>query len=286
MKQRTSHTQLADSKEIQAMVATESVRVPIKEKVNLHYPDFTTFKAWMDLLQLDSSFITDVKLSPEEILTGAERIKAAVVEKTLKIASDAALKKVSSDIAAYLGEEDALSEADIILVFGNTNIKRAEHAAELYRKGLAPLMVITGGNPHFDAKQYPEGVAFARRAIELGVPKDHIVIESNSINIADNIKTTLNLLDVLHVPYAEKGIISICEWYPQRRAWCSLMKLSPKGTRIIRSNAPTGNQDLLVDSWHTNEKGTLMIFNEFVKMRISMIVGNIAWPEAKKCKNK
>ena len=275
MKKRTNITQLPDEAELRKIVAQESKRIPIPAKKNVHYPDFTLFYEWLDFLGVSYDFMTNKKLLPSKILVEAEKIKDEVIAQTLKRNTETQLRATLKKIQKYLGEEDALKKSSAILVLGNHNIKRAEHAAKLFKKKLAPLLIITGRNPNYEKTRFPEGVAFARRAIDLGVPKDKILIEANSISIADNLKTTLNLLDHLNFDYS-KGIISVNEWNQQRRAWCSLMKLTRAGTKIYHSNAQSLDPFLNPNSWFRFDGGIKVVFNEFIKLQISIKLGNIA----------
>jgi hypothetical protein len=36
----------------------------------------------------------------------------------------------------------------VIVVLGNSDLRTADHAADLYKKGLAPLVVVTGNTGH------------------------------------------------------------------------------------------------------------------------------------------
>jgi len=102
----------------------------------------------------------------------------------------------------------------------------------------------------------------------LGVPKEIILIESNSITIADNVKTSLNLMDNLGIKY--QRIATVGAWFMQRRAWSHLIKLSSAKTKIFCTNAPISSPDLKVNTWFTNEVGIKTIFGEFVKLKLSV----------------
>ena len=71
----------------------------------------------------------------------------------------------------------------------------------ILRKGLAPRVLFSGGRGNFtEAWEEPEAVLFARRAEELGVEKDAILIETTSSNTGENIKNSYGLL-------TEKGLL-------------------------------------------------------------------------------
>jgi hypothetical protein len=54
------------------------------------------------------------------------------------------------------------------------------------------------------------------------------------------------------------------------------MKLSPEGLKIYRTSPKSASKELGRDTWYKNEKGIAIIFNEFVKMRMGMLINNSA----------
>ena len=68
--------------------------------------------------------------------------------------------------------------------------ERVEEAARLYAEGLAPLVLFTGGAAHSAA----EAPAMARRAEELGVAREAILIEDSSSTTAENARFSAEIL--------------------------------------------------------------------------------------------
>lgn len=69
--------------------------------------------------------------------------------------------------------------------------RRAEKAAELYRQGLAPLMIFSGGV----AGSLPSEASVARDiAVRLGVPREACVLEEGSHSTYENAQLTAPLL--------------------------------------------------------------------------------------------
>ena len=101
----------------------------------------------------------------------------------------------------YLCLHQQPQKADVIVGFGNFNTDIARRAAELYRQGLAPKVLFTGGlgRNTEGLLPEPEAVRFAKVAMECGVPAEDILIEDKSTNTRENIEFTRALL-------AEKGI--------------------------------------------------------------------------------
>ena len=114
-----------------------------------------------------------------------------------------------------LGQEP--SRADCIVGFGNFNTGIARRAAELYRQGLAPKILFTGGlgRNTEGLLPEPEAVRFAQVAMECGVPAADILIEDRSTNTKENIEFTRRLLEEAGIP--TNHILGVHQPFMERR---------------------------------------------------------------------
>ncbi len=96
--------------------------------------------------------------------------------------------------------EQALRRADAIVVLGNRpplrggevapeTGRRVRRGVELWRRGLAPVLVVTGGSV-----RPTEAEVMARFAEELGVPREAIVLEDRARDTAENARFTIEAL--------------------------------------------------------------------------------------------
>ena len=117
----------------------------------------------------------------------------------------------------YLGMHQAPEQADVIVGFGNFNTNIARRAAELYRQGLAPVVLFTGGlgRNTEGLLPEPEAVRFARVAMECGVPEKAILLEPESTNTAENILFTRRLLEERGIPH--ERILGVHQPFMERR---------------------------------------------------------------------
>ena len=99
-------------------------------------------------------------------------------------------------LAKILWNQNVLNQkvekADCIIALGNSDIRTAQKAADLYLKGYGDLLITTGGYGRLTKDHFtkPEAQIFADEAIALGVPEDKIIIEDSSTNTFDNIRFT------------------------------------------------------------------------------------------------
>jgi len=91
---------------------------------------------------------------------------------------------------------DPLSAVDAIFVMGSNDLEVPRYAAELYQRGLAPLLIFSGGFGNFTAGVFDQTEAelFLEIARDAGVPDSAMLIESKSTNSGENIQFTKLLL--------------------------------------------------------------------------------------------
>ncbi len=151
-------------------------------------------------------------------------------------------------ITAYVDiEAPPPDEPTACLLFGTNQAQPSAIAAERYHRGLAPLLIATGGvNRHTGIV---EGREFARLLTTAGVPEHVIRVEDESANTWQNVERSL--------PYLREALAAglrltvVSKWY-HRRAVHALRTLLPEagyfyaiswepvysGTLITRSSWP------------------------------------------------
>lgn len=124
---------------------------------------------------------------------------------------------------------EALPLADAILVFGgviraprpghpladlNSASDRIWHAARLYHAGKAPKLILSGGRPGGRSELPSEAAAMAAFVVDLGVPREALVLEERAGNTRENaifcadlmrarrMESALLVTSALHMPRA------------------------------------------------------------------------------------
>lgn len=103
-------------------------------------------------------------------------------------------------------EKDESRSADAIVVFGAAEYvgrpspvfkARLDHAADLFRKGLAPVVITTGGagaDPKFN-----EGAVGREYLKSLGIPDDHLIAETQSTDTAESARRVSTIMHANHM---------------------------------------------------------------------------------------
>ena len=99
------------------------------------------------------------------------------------------------------GRGDQARPVDAIVVMGAAQYDgepspqlaaRLDHVVELWPQGIAPLVVVTGGNQPGD--RFTEAEASARYLVDRGVPEDAVVLENEGGNSYESLEGVAGLL--------------------------------------------------------------------------------------------
>jgi len=128
-----------------------------------------------------------------------------------------------------------IAKADAILVLCSHDERVAERGAQLFLDGWAPLIIFSGGQGAITKALWdePEAERFARIAMNLGVPRESVLIEKNSTNTGENVQFTRKLLE-------ERGLdpqkfILVQKPYMERRALATFLRYWPEKQVVVTS---------------------------------------------------
>jgi len=145
------------------------------------------------------------------------------------------IQSLAETLWDYHRMKQEVAKADAILVLCSHDERVAERGAQLFLEGWAPLIIFSGGHGAITRQLWPEPEAerFARIAMDLNVPRESILIESESTNTGENIAFTKRLL-------AGRGLnqhkfIIVQKPYMERRSYATFRKLWPEKEVIVTS---------------------------------------------------
>ncbi|WP_030709323.1 YdcF family protein [Streptomyces sp. NRRL F-2580] len=120
---------------------------------------------------------------------------------------------------------------------GSHDLGVADMTVELYRRGMAPLIVFTGATSPTTRARMPRGEAvhYRERALELGVPPEDVLVEPNARNTGENIRLTRALLE--DAGRRIESVLLISKPYEERRAYATAGKLWPQ-VEVISASTP------------------------------------------------
>ncbi|HJQ45551.1 MAG TPA: YdcF family protein [Amycolatopsis sp.] len=147
-----------------------------------------------------------------------------------------------------------LRTCDAAIALGCNDLGVAAHAADLYHRGLFPLVVFTGANSRETCVTFPRGEAvhYRERALELGMPDHAIFVEPRATNTGENIALSRELLELMRIPARRIMLVSMP--YMERRAFATTRKVWPEVEPVCSSVPLTLSQ-----YWQNRSHGTELI---------------------------
>lgn len=151
-----------------------------------------------------------------------------------------------------------LRPGDIGIGLGSHDPSVAIYTAELYHLGFFPLIAFTGANAPTTVERFPRGEAvhFREIAIDLGVPSDAILIETESRTTAENFMLTHKLLDDRGITVSNAIVIS--RPYQQRRAY-GIAKLARPELDVRCASRPLPLDDYVADIGDVNRVVNMLV---------------------------
>jgi uncharacterized SAM-binding protein YcdF (DUF218 family) len=127
--------------------------------------------------------------------------------------------------------------ADAILTLGSFDVQAAVHAASLWKRGLAPVIVMSGGLAHRGGLldtgwSRTEAWVFAEAARMEGVPEQAILLEEEAQNTADNF--VLGRAVAERAGLKARKLLVVAKPYMTRRGFATGRKAWPEAELVMQ----------------------------------------------------
>ena len=159
---------------------------------------------------------------------------------------------------------DPLEKSDLIVVLGGGPETRPFEAARLYKKGLAPRILVMDAKP-FPAQELGlielDAVVARKVLLKMEVP------ESNIVTCAEMVESTRDECDAVRHWAATNGIkriiIATDLFHTRRVRWIFRKELAPAGIEVAVDATPVLNYT--ATNWWQHEDGLIAFQNEVLK---------------------
>ena len=158
-----------------------------------------------------------------------------------------------------------------LILFGTNQAAPARIAADRYHRGLAPLIIATGGiNRH---NGIVEGREFARQLSAAGVLASAIRVEDQSKDTWQNVELSLAYLRealAMGLP-----LVAVSKWYHLRAVYCLHTQL-PEAVPLYAIGWEPVYAEVLVtrDSWPSSPDGHRRVIREFQEVQRRVAEGS------------
>ncbi len=133
-----------------------------------------------------------------------------------------------------------LAPADVILCFTSFDLSVPEYVAELYRRGLAPFILVSGKNASGGLQTTNWGMTEADKFAEVmeakGVSRDKIILEKESVNSGENVRYSYELLKSMGM--VPRKIILAQKPTMEKRAYATFRKFWPEENYELMVTSP------------------------------------------------
>lgn len=172
---------------------------------------------------------------------------------------------VSVDIITkYIFLDSKPQKADLAFVFGTRFEDALRVAFNLYKNGLVPKILVSGGLNKYSHKI--EAEEMARELIAMGVPAENILSESKSTNTLENVLFSRQVIEDKIGFNKISKIVIVAKHYHSRRDLMTLKKHFPKHISyfLVTYNV----YGFTKHNWFNTEKGKEEVMAEWDKIHL------------------
>lgn len=172
------------------------------------------------------------------------------------------LEETITAITEFIFLETPTSSADIILIPGSHRPQLMERAAELYHRGLAPVILPSGGtNPHLPG--LTEWAYLKEVGGSLGISEAAFLRENKARHTFENAE--LSWKTIANAALEIRTAILVCKASHARRAHMTYSAAFPEHIRFMVSPIHD-ERDIRKDNWFTSEIGIRTVMGEVEKI--------------------
>lgn len=173
---------------------------------------------------------------------------------------------VSVVAVLVVGQRDAAREADAIVVLGAAQYAgrpspvltaRLDHAIDLYRRKLAPRLIVTGGKAVGDIMS--EAASSARYARQHGVPASAIILEDESRSTTEQMHAVADILKARNL----SRVVLVSDRFHMLRLLATAWKLD-----VVAYGSPTSSSPILL----TDRAGIRYVLAESLKAPLAFLL--------------
>jgi uncharacterized SAM-binding protein YcdF (DUF218 family) len=178
--------------------------------------------------------------------------------------------------ALIVNAEPARADALVVLAGSSAFIERTHQAAQLFKEGRAPKLILTNDNQEsgWSAELQTNPLYVQRAASELksrGVPEERIEIVPATVT---STRDEAALMREYAVSTGLRSILVVTSAYQVRRArWTFNQIFAGSGVTVSFSSVPPGDQTPRPLTWWLHRRGWRMVAGEYVKLAYYLVHG-------------
>jgi len=182
----------------------------------------------------------------------------------LSAAAAAAARPLLTAAGRFLIVQDAIERADVIVVLaGGRGDERVRQAAQLYREGFAPTVLLSGGET-MAGISIPE--VQRRQALAYGIPARALVIEGDSTSTREQAERVRPMLEARGI---RRAIVVTSSFHTRRTRY--VFRKVFRGSGIDVRVYPVQDDRFSPEAWWTRDQDTEDLVLEYIKLGLALL---------------
>lgn len=179
------------------------------------------------------------------------------------------------EITEFLFLEDGDQRGDLALVFGNRYWRDPlAKGIELYKKGLVPKILFSGGVNDSTGEQEAENMY--AEALKLGLPKEDLYLENQATSTLENVLFAKKLIEEKIGWDKVKTVCGVMVNAHARRALMTMKKHFPPNVVLKACPYVFSGLPVTKDNWPEFERARKLVERELNKIETYLAKGDIA----------
>jgi uncharacterized SAM-binding protein YcdF (DUF218 family) len=175
------------------------------------------------------------------------------------------------EITNYLFLRATPQVTDLALVFGTSQPEVIQRTWDLYRRGLVPKILVSGGVACPGGKN--EAQTIKDGLVSLGVPEEVIITEEKATNTLENVLFSKKILEADGSLAKIKKITAVVKNFHSRRVLMTLKRHFPSGIKFFPAVYDAYNFSR--DTWPDSEAGREKVLSEWHKIPKYLAQGDL-----------
>lgn len=156
-------------------------------------------------------------------------------------------------------------KADLLVALGGDNGARANEVLELYRKGFAPRILLTGEGVHSKTREHYLNWR-ARYLVDQGIPENAVLYDRRSASSWDEAVNTLQLMRAMKL---DRVLVVSDPPHMRRLAWVWARVFAGSGKQYTLVASDLDNWD--AGRWWRDSPNAQFVFAEYVKLAYYLV---------------
>ncbi len=169
-------------------------------------------------------------------------------------------------VGDFLAPEDALTSVDAVIAISGDGRERVGTAADLFRRGYAPWLIVSGG-PALAGRPSGSAQELARFAREFGVPTARILFDEQATSTVENARGSARVMQ----QHGLRTAILVTSPYHMRRSIIIFRSaFAPLGLRVLAY--PVQKSFFSLKGWWKTPQRREFVLREYLKL-LAFLVG-------------